>query len=78
MNHLKTFILLAALTALFAGVGYLIGGATGMAIALVFAAAFLLALIAVVVAVALRRRGFTQSFSGDVNGAIVIPFGHQP
>jgi heat shock protein HtpX len=37
MNHLKTFILLAALTALFAGLGYLIGGATGMAIALVFA-----------------------------------------
>ena len=28
MNHLKTFILLAALTALFAGLGYLIGGAT--------------------------------------------------
>ncbi|MBX3476788.1 MAG: zinc metalloprotease HtpX [Brevundimonas sp.] len=37
MNHLKTFALLAALTALFAGVGYLIGGATGMLIALVFA-----------------------------------------
>ena len=37
MNHLKTFILLAGLTALFAGLGYLIGGATGMAIALLFA-----------------------------------------
>ncbi|WBT06253.1 zinc metalloprotease HtpX [Brevundimonas vesicularis] len=37
MNHLKTFILLAAMTALFAGVGYLIGGATGMAIALLVA-----------------------------------------
>ncbi|WP_370651908.1 zinc metalloprotease HtpX [Brevundimonas sp.] len=37
MNHLKTFILLAALTALFMGLGYLIGGATGMAVALVFA-----------------------------------------
>jgi len=37
MNHLKTFILLAAMTALFAGVGYLIGGATGMAIALLLA-----------------------------------------
>jgi len=37
MNHLKTFILLAALTALFVGVGYLIGGATGMVIALVVA-----------------------------------------
>jgi heat shock protein HtpX len=36
MNHLKTFILLAALTALFTGIGYLIGGATGMAIALLF------------------------------------------
>lgn len=37
MNHLKTFILLAVLTALFGGLGYLIGGATGMAIALLFA-----------------------------------------
>jgi len=37
MNHLKTFALLAALTALFTGIGYLIGGATGMLIALVFA-----------------------------------------
>lgn len=37
MNHLKTFMLLAALTALFVGIGYLIGGATGMLIALVFA-----------------------------------------
>ena len=26
MNHLKTFVLLAALTALFVGVGYMIGG----------------------------------------------------
>ena len=37
MNHLKTFVLLAGLTALFVGVGALIGGATGMLIALVFA-----------------------------------------
>ena len=34
MNHLKTFVLLAALTALFVGIGYLLGGATGMVIAL--------------------------------------------
>ncbi|WP_300377714.1 zinc metalloprotease HtpX [Henriciella sp.] len=33
MGTLKTFILLAVLTALFMGVGYLIGGAVGMAIA---------------------------------------------
>lgn len=37
MNHLKTFVLLAALTALLMGIGYLIGGTTGMLIALVFA-----------------------------------------
>ena len=38
MNHLKTFTLLAALTALFIGLGYLIGGPTGMLIALVVGA----------------------------------------
>ena len=37
MNHLKTFILLAALTALFMGIGYLIGGTGGMLIALAIA-----------------------------------------
>src|SRR5688572_22735300 len=37
MNHLKTFTLLAVLTALFGAIGYMIGGATGMLIALVFA-----------------------------------------
>jgi heat shock protein HtpX len=37
MNHLRTFMLLAAMTALFVGVGYLIGGPTGMAIALAIA-----------------------------------------
>ena len=39
MNYLRTAILLAGLTALFMGVGYLIGGPTGALIALVFAAA---------------------------------------
>jgi len=38
MNHLKTYVLLAAMTALFGGVGYMIGGAAGMTIALVVAA----------------------------------------
>ena len=38
-NHLRTFTLLAALTAIFVGVGYLIGGAAGMAIAFALAAA---------------------------------------
>lgn len=38
-NHLRTFMLLAALTALFVGVGYMIGGAGGMAIALALAVA---------------------------------------
>jgi heat shock protein HtpX len=39
MNRTKTFVLLAALTALFVGAGYLIGGPTGMAIAFAIAAA---------------------------------------
>ena len=38
MNHLKTFALLAVMTALFMGIGYLIGGASGLAIALAVAA----------------------------------------
>src|SRR5690606_1115910 len=39
MNHLKTYVLLAAMTALFGGVGYLIGGSGGMLIALAVAGA---------------------------------------
>jgi heat shock protein HtpX len=39
MNYLRTAILLAGLTALFMGVGFLIGGQTGAMIALVIAAA---------------------------------------
>jgi len=38
MNTLRTAMLLAAMTALFMGVGYLIGGSSGMMIALVIAA----------------------------------------
>jgi heat shock protein HtpX len=38
MNYVRTAILLAGLTALFMGVGYLIGGATGAVIALIIAA----------------------------------------
>ncbi|WP_424933763.1 zinc metalloprotease HtpX [Amaricoccus macauensis] len=37
MNYFRTMLLLAAMTALFMGVGYLIGGTGGMLIALVFA-----------------------------------------
>ena len=37
MNFVRTMMLLAALTALFMGVGYLIGGTGGMTIALLFA-----------------------------------------
>jgi heat shock protein HtpX len=37
MNYFRTMLLLAAMTALFMGVGYLIGGQGGMLIALVFA-----------------------------------------
>jgi heat shock protein HtpX len=38
MNFFRTMLLLAAMTALFMGVGYLIGGGTGALIALIFAA----------------------------------------
>lgn len=38
LNHTRTFMLLAAMTALFLGVGYLIGGSGGMVIALIIAA----------------------------------------
>ncbi len=38
-NTLRTFMLLAALTGLFMGIGYLLGGGVGMAIAFVVAAA---------------------------------------
>lgn len=39
MNHLKTYVLLAGMTALFGAVGYMIGGTGGMLIALAVAAA---------------------------------------
>ncbi|CAN7515865.1 zinc metalloprotease HtpX [Phenylobacterium sp. LjRoot225] len=38
-NHLRTFMLLAALTAVFVAAGYMVGGPTGMLIAFVLAAA---------------------------------------
>ncbi|MCG8596668.1 MAG: zinc metalloprotease HtpX [Kiloniellales bacterium] len=39
MNHTRTFMLMAAMTALFLGVGYLLGGTGGMLFALLFAVA---------------------------------------
>ncbi|HTI68147.1 MAG TPA: zinc metalloprotease HtpX [Caulobacteraceae bacterium] len=39
MNHLKTYVLLAAMTALFVGAGYMVGGPAGMLTALVLAGA---------------------------------------
>ena len=38
MNIMRTALLIAALTALFMGIGYLIGGSSGMMIAFVIAA----------------------------------------
>ena len=37
LNHTKTFMLLAAMTALFGGIGYLVGGVGGMMIAFIVA-----------------------------------------
>ena len=39
LNHARTFMLLAAMTALFLGIGYLIGGSGGIVIAFMIAAA---------------------------------------
>ncbi|WP_439533973.1 M48 family metalloprotease [Polymorphobacter sp.] len=39
MNHMRTFMLMAAMAALFMGLGYMLGGAGGAAIALAIAAA---------------------------------------
>lgn len=39
MSTMKTFVLLAAMTALFGGIGMMLGGQQGMVIALIFAAA---------------------------------------
>ena len=39
MNYLKTIILLAAMTALFVGIGFMLGGPTGMLIAFAIALA---------------------------------------
>ena len=39
MGYFKTAMLMAAMTALFMGLGYLLGGSGGMVIALVMAAA---------------------------------------
>jgi hypothetical protein len=36
MNYMKTAVLLAGMTALFIGIGYMIGGQGGMLMALVF------------------------------------------
>ena len=38
LNHMRTYMLLAAMTALFLGIGFMLGGEGGMVIALVFAA----------------------------------------
>jgi Heat shock protein. Metallo peptidase. MEROPS family M48B len=50
MNHAKTFILLAAMTALFGGVGYLVGGAPGMTIAFIVALGINIFLIGILIA----------------------------
>ncbi len=39
MNHIRTFMLMAAMAALFMGLGFMLGGGTGAVIALVIAAA---------------------------------------
>src|SRR5262249_29554181 len=45
MNYLRTTLLLTALTALFMGIGYLFGGASGALLALLLAAGLILGLL---------------------------------
>ena len=53
MNALRTTILLAGMTALFMGVGYMIGGTGGMALAFLFEINITLAVFAVSVMISL-------------------------
>ena len=70
MNHLKTFVLLAGLTALFVGAGYMIGGPTGMLIALVLALAMNLFSYWNADKIVLRMYGAVEVDASDANPAV--------
>jgi heat shock protein HtpX len=65
MGTAKTFMLLAALTALFMAVGYLVGGAAGMAIAFVIAAGLNVFSYWNADKIVLRMQGARQVGDGD-------------
>lgn len=70
MGHLRTYILLAVLTALFGVIGYALGGGGGMLIALLFAAASNLFAYWNADKIVLRLYRAREVDSGDASGAV--------
>lgn len=73
MGMTKTYLLMAAMTAIFIGVGYLIGGALGMAIAFVVAAGMNAFAYWNADKIVLRMQGARQ-VTGEENSAVIRTF----